>query len=165
MHTLNPDTTYQLLMPAFRFRHSLAARFRDCDLFGHVNNSVYFTYMEEARWAYWRELTGDFPHSRLPGLILARAECDFIRPVQPGERIDIWLGATKIGRTSVSIDCEMLDEPRRGGGERAGRHGDVRLRGRRTRSRARLGPHAHRGVRGTAIVPAHDSSRASLQTF
>ena len=96
-------------MPAFRFRHSLAARFRDCDLFGHVNNSVYFTYMEEARWAYWRELTGDFPHSRFPGLILARAECDFIRPVQPGERIDIWMGATKIGRTSVSLDCEMLD--------------------------------------------------------
>lgn len=65
--------------------------------------------MEEARVAYWRELTGDFPHSRIPGLILARAECDFIRPLQHGERVDIWLGTTKIGRTSLSIDCEMLD--------------------------------------------------------
>lgn len=97
-------------MPAFRFRHQLQARFRDCDLFGHVNNAVYFTYMEEARWAYWRELTGDFPHDRLPGLILARAECDFIRPVRPGERLDIWIGTTRIGRTSVALDCEMLDD-------------------------------------------------------
>jgi acyl-CoA thioester hydrolase len=96
-------------MPAFRFRHQLQARFSDCDLFGHVNNAVFFTYMEEARWAYWRELTGDFSHDRLPGLILAHAECDFIRPVRPGERVDVWIGTTKIGRTSVALDCEMLD--------------------------------------------------------
>ena len=97
-------------MPSFRFRHSIQARFRDADLFGHVNNAVYFTYIEEARWAYWRHLTGDSPPGKLPGLILARAECDFIRPVRPGERIDIWLGVTNIGRSSVSMDCEMVDE-------------------------------------------------------
>ena len=97
-------------MPAFRFRHQLRARFRDCDLLCHVNNAVYFTYMEEARCAYWRELTGDPPYGRALGLILARAECDFIRPIQQGERIDVWLGTTKIGRTSITFDCEMLDE-------------------------------------------------------
>ena len=68
-------------MAAFRFRHQLQARFRDCDLFGHVNNAVYFTYMEEARWAYWRELTGDFPHDRLPGLI---ADLRLVRVAQRG---------------------------------------------------------------------------------
>ena len=95
-------------MPSFRFHHRLQARFRDCDLFGHVNNAVYFTYMEEARWAYWREISGD-THGRLP-LILARTEGDFVRPLAAGERIDIWLGVTRIGRTSFSMDCEMLDE-------------------------------------------------------
>ena len=140
-------------MPAFRFRHQLQARFRDCDLFGHVNNAVYFTYMEEARWAYWRELTGDSPHERLPGLILARAECDFIRPVSPGERIDIWMGTTKIGRTSMSIDCEMLDQQRAAGREGTGGDGHLRLHGRETGARARLGAHAHRRVRRTPAVP------------
>lgn len=96
-------------MPAFRFRHKIHVRFRDCDLFGHVNNAVYFTYMEEARWAYWRELTGDFSPDRLPGLILARAECDYLRPVRPGEAIDVWVGATKIGRASIVMDYEILD--------------------------------------------------------
>ena len=98
-------------MPAFRFHHRLQVRFRDCDMLGHVNNAVYFTYMEEARWAYWRELSGD-AQGRVP-LILARTECDFIRPVLAGERLDIWLGTTRIGRTSFAIDCEILDE--RGG--------------------------------------------------
>jgi acyl-CoA thioester hydrolase len=97
-------------MPAFRFRHQIRVRFRDCDLFGHVNNAVYFTYMEEARWAYWRELTGDFPVGRLPGLILARAECDYIRPLQPGETVDVWVGTTRIGRSSIHLDFELLDE-------------------------------------------------------
>jgi acyl-CoA thioester hydrolase len=97
-------------MSGFRFRLQVQARFRDCDMFGHVNNAVYFTYMEEARWAYWRQLTGEFPHGGLPGLILARAECDFIRPIRPGERIDVWLATTRIGKSSFSIDCEMLDE-------------------------------------------------------
>jgi acyl-CoA thioester hydrolase len=71
---------------------------------------VYFTYMEEARWAYWRELTGEIRHGSLPGLILARAECDYLRPVNAGELLDIWLATTKIGRASLSLDCEMLDE-------------------------------------------------------
>jgi acyl-CoA thioester hydrolase len=95
-------------VPNFRFRHRLQVRFRDCDMLGHVNNAVYFTYMEEARWAYWRELSGD-GHGKLP-LILARAECDFIRPVQAGERLDVCVSTTRIGTTSFSIDCEMLDE-------------------------------------------------------
>ena len=97
-------------MSGFRFRLQVRARFRDCDMFGHVNNAVYFTYMEEARWAYWRQLTGEFPHGSLPGLILARAECDFIRPIRAGERIDVWLATTQVGKSSVSIDCEMHDE-------------------------------------------------------
>jgi acyl-CoA thioester hydrolase len=79
-------------------------------MFGHVNNAVYFTYMEEARWAYWREITGDFPVGRLPGLILARAECDYIRPLRPSEMIDVWVGTTRIGRSSISLEFEMLDE-------------------------------------------------------
>ena len=97
-------------MSAFRFRHQVQVRFRDCDLLGHVNNAVYFTYLEEARLAYWREITGDSAYTGSPGLILARAECDFIRPVRVSERIDVWLGTTRIGRTSFTLDCEMLDE-------------------------------------------------------
>lgn len=78
-------------------------------MFGHVNNAVYFTYMEEARWAYWRELMGE-PYKGSPGLILARAECDFLSPVRPGERLEVWLGTTRIGRSSFTMDWEILGE-------------------------------------------------------
>ncbi len=97
-------------MPGFRFQHRLQVRFRDCDLFGHVNNAVYFTYMEEARWAYWRALTGDGVQDRLPGLILARAELDFVRPARPHEHLVIGLATVRVGRTSIGMECEIADE-------------------------------------------------------
>jgi YbgC/YbaW family acyl-CoA thioester hydrolase len=36
------------------FTHQLEVRFRDCDAMGHVNNAVYLTYLEQARFAHWR---------------------------------------------------------------------------------------------------------------
>ena len=45
--------------------HRLDVRFRDCDPLGHVNNAVYLTYLEQARFAHWRALWG-FGFESLP---------------------------------------------------------------------------------------------------
>ena len=95
-------------MSAFRFCHRLQVRFRDCDPLGHVNNSVYLTYVEQAHLAYWTELGGGSFSVLQPGLILARAECDYVRPAMPGEWLDVWVGTTRIGRTSFTMECEIL---------------------------------------------------------
>ena len=76
---------------------------------GHVNNAVYFTYFEQARLAYWRELTGA-KGGELAGMIVAREECDFKKPARPGDWLTVWLGATNIGRSSFTIQYEILDE-------------------------------------------------------
>jgi acyl-CoA thioester hydrolase len=41
-----------------QFIHRVEVRFRDCDPMGHVNNAVYLTYLEQARFAHWRALWG-----------------------------------------------------------------------------------------------------------
>ena len=97
-------------MSAFRFHHRLQVRFRDCDLMGHANTAVYFTYVEQARFAYWLELSGSPASAGIPSIILARAECDFVRAAKPGEWLEVWLGTTRIGRTSFTIECEILGE-------------------------------------------------------
>ena len=48
----------------FRFSTMLEVRWRDLDPMGHVNNAVYFSYLEQARVHYLREL-GAIP-SELP---------------------------------------------------------------------------------------------------
>ena len=92
------------------FIHRLDMRFRDCDALGHVNHAVYFTYMEQARFKHWRALWDfdgreGFPG---PGIILARAECDFRSPARYGELLEIRLALAGIGRTSFTYDYEIV---------------------------------------------------------
>ena len=91
------------------FVHRLDVRFRDCDALGHVNNAVYFTYMEQARFHHWRGLWnfGEDGFSD-PGVILARIECDFRSPARPGEQLEVRLSLAGIGRTSFTYEYEIV---------------------------------------------------------
>src|SRR5262252_4450013 len=76
------------------YRHRLVVRFRDCDAMGHVNHAVYFTYLEQCRLTFWREMTGTpSPHTRV---IIARAECDYKSPAHFGDELDIALNVASI---------------------------------------------------------------------
>ena len=94
------------------FIHRIEARFRDCDPMGHVNNAVYFTYLEQARFHHWRSLWGfgtpQLP-PELPGVILARAEMDYLRAVRCGETLEIRLRVAELGRSSFKYDYEIVD--------------------------------------------------------
>jgi acyl-CoA thioester hydrolase len=96
-------------VPDHVFSHRLDVRFRDCDAMGHVNNAVYFTYMEQARFKHWRALWR-FGEDRFPdpGVILARAECDYRSPARVGERLEIRLALASLGRTSFTYDYEIV---------------------------------------------------------
>jgi acyl-CoA thioester hydrolase len=94
------------------FSHTIEVRFRDCDPMGHVNNAVYLTYLEQARFAHWRALWG-FSLEALPdgspGVILARAEIDFRRPARYGDVLEVRIGLVGIGRTSFTYEYEVAD--------------------------------------------------------
>jgi acyl-CoA thioester hydrolase len=94
------------------FTHRLEVRFRDCDPMGHVNNAVYLTYLEQARFAHWRALwkyrkPGSDP--RVPGVILARAEVDYRAQATEGDVLDVRLTVGRIGRTSFQYEYEVVD--------------------------------------------------------
>jgi len=95
------------------FIHRLEVRFRDCDPMGHTNNAVYLTYLEQARFAQWRSLWGfgtpQLPPG-LPGVILARVECDYKRPSKYGDVLEIRLTVADIGRTSFRYEYEIVDQ-------------------------------------------------------
>ena len=90
----------------FRFVHRLQVRFRDGDPMRHANNAVYFTYLEQARFAYWGELIPD-PHSPTRSFILARAECDYKSAAMPGEWLEVWIRTASIGRSSFTFEYEI----------------------------------------------------------
>src|SRR5688572_16211911 len=94
------------------FTHRVEVRFRDCDPLDHVNNAVYLTYLEQARFAHWRSLWGFRSEQQapdLPGVILARAEIDYRKPARYGDVLEVQIGLGGIGRTSFTYDYEILD--------------------------------------------------------
>jgi acyl-CoA thioester hydrolase len=94
------------------FTHSLDVRFRDCDPMGHANNAVYLTYLEQTRFAHWRSLWGfgspQLPEG-MPGVILARVECDYRRPARYGDTLEIRMRVAEIGRSSFRYEYEIVD--------------------------------------------------------
>ena len=98
----------------FRHRTPLQVRFRDTDAFGHVNNAVFFTYIELARIRYLLDvLQPDQPFDRLP-LILARVELDFRSPIMFGEEVAVGTQVDRIGRSSIAMSHRMTagEDPR-----------------------------------------------------
>jgi acyl-CoA thioester hydrolase len=95
----------------FRHRTTLQVRFRDIDAFGHVNNAVFFSYVEQARIRYLLDvLKPGVGFDRLP-LILARVELDYRSPVMFGEEIVVETRVDRVGRTSFGMRHRMTAAP------------------------------------------------------
>lgn len=85
-------------------RHVFALRWADMDALRHVNNTVYFRAIEEARMQIFGPLRPLFAPGT--GVVLARAECDFLKPmIWPGN-MEIVHRLERIGRSS--LDCHIL---------------------------------------------------------
>lgn len=92
---------------AFRHSTSIQVRFRDIDAFGHVNNAVFFSYVELARIRYLLDVVQpEVGFDRMP-LILARVELDYRSPIQFGEGVLVETRVDRIGRTSIHMTHRM----------------------------------------------------------
>jgi acyl-CoA thioester hydrolase len=102
--------------PLLLIRHRLTVRFSDCDPLGHVNNAVYSTYLEQARFALWRaqagvELRRAARGEGREGFILARTEIDFRSEAHEGDELEVRLTLDGFGRTSAAYSYEVVDAP------------------------------------------------------
>ena len=89
----------------FRHRTRIEVRFRDIDSFGHVNNAVIASYVEQARVRYLRDVIYADPVGNMP-LILGMLKIDYLSPVfiddevQVGSRVD-WIGNSSIAMSHL----------------------------------------------------------------
>ena len=62
----------------------------DMDAFGHVNNTVFFRYFEDVRWAFFNRCgVNEYKLKHNIGPILAATHCDFKRPLTYPDRVHI----------------------------------------------------------------------------
>ena len=85
----------------------IAIRWGDMDAMGHVNNTVYFRYMEQARIAWFESLV---PRSDAWGeisIVIVNASCNFRRPINYPGTVEVKLFAGAPGGSSVPTFYEL----------------------------------------------------------
>ena len=84
-----------------------AIRWSDMDMLGHVNNTSYFRYFEQARieWTYGLHRPGEVYSATGP--VIVNASCTFLVPlVYPGD-IEVRMYLGEPGRTSIGSYYEL----------------------------------------------------------
>lgn len=107
-----------------RYTYHCPVRWSDMDSFQHINNARFLTLYEEARVALMFSAATEAGVPTLAeGIVIARHEIDYLRPVafgvaKGGEprtvRIDMWID--RIGNASFTVAYELYDD-----GQLAGR--------------------------------------------
>ena len=85
----------------YKFKTDIAIRFSDIDAVGHVNNAVYLTYFEVARFNYWRDVTDwDLKET---GIIVGRSEINYLKPVTIDDQLICYVRVIRIGNSSFDV--------------------------------------------------------------
>jgi acyl-CoA thioester hydrolase len=93
-------------MEGFRFVYPQEVAFGDLDAFGHVNNAVYLSYLENARIGYMREVLVIESLEDLL-VIVAKVNIDFRSRASLGEVLEIGARVSRIGTKSFDLDHEI----------------------------------------------------------
>ena len=93
------------------YEMTIPIRWGDMDAMGHINNAVYFRYMETARIDWFSSL-GFIANPNGEGLVIVNAFCNFIRQFEyPGD-ILIRTFVSDLGRSSFDtwVTMERTDQ-------------------------------------------------------
>ena len=90
--------------------YNVALRWSDMDAYGHVNNARFLTLYEEARVAmFFVGARAQGLTSFEDGIVIARHEIDYLRPVDYGDPVRIELWVSDLRAASFTVAYELFD--------------------------------------------------------
>ena len=82
-------------------------RWGDMDAMGHVNNTLYFRYMEIARVAWYERTFGELSAARDDGMVIVNASCNFLKPLTYPGIVEVTMSLGDASRSSVQSYYEL----------------------------------------------------------
>jgi len=82
-------------------------RWGDMDAMGHVNNTVYFRYMEQARIGWFESLLPRGEAWRTVSIVIVNASCNFRKPINYPGTVEVKVFAGEPGGSSVETFYEL----------------------------------------------------------
>jgi acyl-CoA thioester hydrolase len=103
----------------YRWFYPLTTRWSDNDIYGHINNVVYYAYFDSAANRYLIEEGGLDIHGGEIVALVVSSSCDYHAPIAYPESIEAGLRVDRLGTSSVRYGIAIF----RQGQERAAAHG------------------------------------------
>jgi acyl-CoA thioester hydrolase len=96
----------------FSYRQTITTRWTDNDVYGHVNNAVYYQYFDSVINAYLIGQGGlDIHDGAVVGFVVS-SSCDFLAPVAYPAALEVGLSVSKLGRSSVTYSTGLFQVER-----------------------------------------------------
>ena len=97
-------------MEEITFKHTLPIqlRFNDIDKFGHVNNTVYFSFYDLGKTEYFASVC---PHVdwEKDGIVVVHIEANFLAQIYSTDNIAVQTAVTEIGTKSFQLMQQVID--------------------------------------------------------
>jgi acyl-CoA thioester hydrolase len=109
------DTDGPRLRGDFTALRTITTRWEDEDVYGHVNNVVYYSYFDTAVNGFLLAATGtDIRRLDAVGLV-AETRCEFLRELRYPDDVEVGLAVTRLGTSSIVYRLAIFqgdtDEP------------------------------------------------------
>ncbi|MDB2427363.1 acyl-CoA thioesterase [Flavobacteriaceae bacterium] len=86
----------------YSYFHSITTRWSDNDIYGHVNNVVYYSYFDTVANQYLIEFADFKPISNTIIGVVVHSNCTYIKAITYPDKIEAGLIVKKLGKSSVT---------------------------------------------------------------
>ena len=98
----------QHLRNDYRHFQPITTRWHDNDIYGHVNNVVYYSYFDSAVNAYLIERGGlDIHEGEVVGFVVS-SSCDYFASIAFPDALEVGLRVGKLGNSSVQYELAIF---------------------------------------------------------
>ena len=92
----------------FPYHYSITTRWQDNDVYGHVNNVIYYSWFDTAVNGYLLEKgVLDFISGTTVGLVV-ETQCNYFKPVAFPDKVTAGVAVAKIGTSSVRYEVGVF---------------------------------------------------------
>lgn len=97
-------------MEEIQFHHTLPIqlRFNDVDKFGHVNNTVYFSFYDLGKTEYFASVCPGVNWEK-DGIVVVHLDADFLSQIFATDQVAVQTAVTEIGNKSFRLVQRMID--------------------------------------------------------
>ena len=94
----------------YRYFHTIETRWMDNDIYGHVNNVVYYSYFDSVANKFLIEEGGlDIHRAEVIGFVVA-SSCQYRSPIAYPDKIDAGFRVNKLGNSSVEYGIAIFKQ-------------------------------------------------------